>query len=94
MSEAGDDVYGDGLVIHISAVHAGGLEMSFWHLSFAKDRFHVSHVCLGDMYEAADDVYGHGLVIHASAVHGGVLDMTFVQAWPKDPLGVEVNCSK
>ena len=25
------------------------------------------------------------------SVHGGVLDMTFVQAWPKDPLGVEVN---
>ena len=46
------------------------------------------------MSEAADDVYGHGLVIHASAVHGGVLDMTFVQAWPKDPLGVEVNCLK
>ena len=46
------------------------------------------------MSEAAGDVYGHGLVIHISVVHGGVLDMTFVQAWLKDPLGVEVNCSK
>ena len=71
-----DDVYGNGLAIHTSAVHGEGLEMSLWNLSFAKDHFHVSHVCLGGMCEAADDVYGHGLVIHISAVHGGVLEMS------------------
>ena len=71
-----DYVYGDVWVINVSAIHSGVLEMSFLHLSFAKDHFHVSHVCLGGMCEAADDAYGHGLVIHISAVNVGGLEMS------------------
>ena len=76
MYEVADKVYVHGLVIHISAFHGGGLKMLLWHLSWAKDHFHVSYVCLGGMYEATDDVYGQGLVIHISAVHGGGLEMS------------------